>query len=112
MRSAQRASRGKGEAGARIIDAAIIYRPPGAEPETLNLGTGGLAATATPQRIEFSFGIQAFTDTFLYASARLQRDGRNDILNLPLTGDMRARAADANILPLVFPGDRSRGRAC
>ena len=93
----------QGEAGARIIDAAIIYRPPGAEPETLNLGTGGLAATATPERIEFSFGIQAFTDTFLYASARLQRNGRNDILNLPLTGDMRARAADANILPLVFP---------
>jgi translocation and assembly module TamB len=93
----------QGEAGARIIDAAIIYRPPGAEPQTLNLGTGGLAATARPERIEFSFGIQAFTDTFLYASARLQRDGRNDILNLPLTGDMRARAADANILPLVFP---------
>jgi translocation and assembly module TamB len=93
----------QGEAGARIIDAAIIYRPPGAEPQTLNLGTGGLAATAKPERIEFSFGIQAFTDTFLYASARLQRDGRNDILNLPLTGDMRARAADANILPLVFP---------
>ncbi len=93
----------QGEAGARIIDAAIIYRPRGAEPETLNLGTGGLAATAKPERIEFSFGIQAFTDTFLYASARLQRDGRNDITNLPLTGDMRARAADANILPLVFP---------
>jgi translocation and assembly module TamB len=93
----------QGEAGARIIDAAIIYRPPGATPETLNLGTGGLAATAKPERIEFSFGIQAFTDTFLYASARLQRDGRNDITNLPLTGDMRARAADANILPLLFP---------
>jgi translocation and assembly module TamB len=100
----------QGEAGARIIDAAIIYRPPGAEPETLNLGTGGLAATARPERIEFSFGIQAFTDTFLYASARLQRDGRNDIMNLPLTGDMRARAADANILPLVFPEiDRAAG---
>jgi translocation and assembly module TamB len=93
----------QGEAGARIIDAAIIYRPPGAEPETLNLGTGGLGATATPQRIEMSFGIQAFADTFLYANAKLQRDGRNDILNLPLTGDMRARAADANILPLLFP---------
>lgn len=92
----------QGEAGARIIDAAIIYRPPGAEPETLNLGTGGLAATAKPERIEFSFGIQAFTDTFLYASAQLRRDGRNDIMNLPLSGDMRARAADANILPLVF----------
>ncbi|HKQ14003.1 MAG TPA: translocation/assembly module TamB domain-containing protein [Steroidobacteraceae bacterium] len=100
----------QGEAGARIIDAAIIYRPPGAEPETLNLGTGGLGATATPQRIEMSFGIQAFTDTFLYANARLQRDGRNDILNLPLTGDMRARAADANILPLLFPEiDRAAG---
>jgi translocation and assembly module TamB len=93
----------QGEAGARIIDAAIIYRPPGAEPETLNFGTGGLGATATPQRIEMSFGIQAFTDTFLYANARLQRDGRNDILHLPLSGDMRARAADANILPLLFP---------
>ena len=92
----------QGEAGARIIDAAIIYKPPGAEPETLNFGTGGLGATAQPDRIEFSFGIQAFTDTFLYANARLQRDGRNDIMNLPLTGDVRARAADANILPLLF----------
>ena len=62
------------------------------------------------ERIEFSFGIQAFTDTFLYASARLQRDGRNDIMNLPLTGDMRARAADANILPLVFPEIDQRRR--
>jgi len=93
----------QGEAGARIIDAAIIYRPPGAAPERLNFGTGGLGATATPQRIEMSFGIQAFTDTYLYANARLQRDGRNDIQNLPLTGDLRARAADANILPLLFP---------
>src|SRR5690606_35901538 len=27
----------------------------------------------------------------------------NDFLNLPLTGDIRARAADANVLPLAFP---------
>lgn len=100
----------QGEAGMRIIDAAIIYSPQGAQPETLNLGTGGLAATATPERIDFSFGIQAFSDTFVYANARLQRDGRNDVLNLPLTGDMRARAADANVLPLVFPEiDRAAG---
>ena len=92
-----------GEAGMRIIDAAVIYRPPGAPPETLNLGTGGLAATATAEQVNFSFGVQAFTDTFLYANARLQRNGRNDFLNLPLMGDVRARAADANILPLVFP---------
>ena len=44
----------------------------GAEPETLNLGTGGLAATAKPERIDFSFGIQAFTDTFFYANAHLR----------------------------------------
>lgn len=92
----------QGDAGMRIIDAAIIYRPQGAPPETLNLGTGGLAATATPERIALSFGVQAFTDTFLYANAQLQRDGRNDILNLPLKGDVRARAADANVLPLLY----------
>ncbi len=92
----------QGEAGMRIIDAAIIYRPQGAEPETLNLGTGGLAATAKPDRIDFSFGVQAFTDTFLFANAHLDRNGGNDLMHLPLTGDMRARAADANILPLVF----------
>lgn len=92
----------QGEAGMRIIDAAIIYRPQGAEPETLNLGTGGLAATAKPDRIDFSFGVQAFTDTFLFANAHLDRNGGNDFMHLPLTGDMRARAADANILPLVF----------
>lgn len=92
----------QGDAGMRIIDAAIIYRPQGAPPETLNLGTGGLAATATAERIDFSFGVQAFTDTYLYANAQLQRDGRNDILNLPLKGDVRARAADANVLPLLY----------
>ncbi|MBL8271411.1 translocation/assembly module TamB domain-containing protein, partial [Steroidobacter sp.] len=92
----------QGEAGMRIIDAAIVYRPQGAEPETLNLGTGGLAATAKPDRIDFSFGVQAFTDTFLFANAHLERNESNDLIHLPLTGDMRARAADANILPLLF----------
>lgn len=92
----------QGEAGMRIIDAAIIYRPQGGEAETLNLGTGGLAATAKPESIDFSFGVQAFTDTFLFANARLARNGSNDVMHLPLTGDMRARAADANILPLLF----------
>lgn len=93
----------QGEAGARIIDAAIIYRPPGAEPQTLNLGSGGLAATATPARIDFSLGVQAFADTFFYANAQIARNGGNDLLRLPLTGGVRARAADANILPIVFP---------
>lgn len=92
----------QGEAGMRIIDAAIIYRPQGAPPETLNLGTGGLAATAKPERIDFSFGVQAFTDTYLFANAHLDRSGNDDLIRMPLTGDMRARAADANILPLLF----------
>ena len=91
------------DAGMRIIDAAIIHRPAGAEPQTLNLGTGGLAATATPERITFSFGVQAFTNTFLHANAQLRRDRGGDIMNLPLTGDVRARAADAKILPLLVP---------
>src|SRR5690606_34585117 len=58
---------------------------------------------ATEASVDVSFGVQAFTDTFLHANAHLQRDGSNDFLNLPLTGDMRARAADANVLPLAFP---------
>ena len=91
------------DAGMRIIDAAIIYRPKGAAPQRLNLGTGGLAATAKPERIEFSFGVQAFTDTYLYANAHLRRDGSNDLLRLPLQGDLKARAADSNVLPLLFP---------
>src|SRR5690606_29523147 len=90
------------EAGMRIIDAAIIYRPQGAEPETLNLGTGGLAATVKPERVDFSFGVQAFTDTFLFANAQLDRTRGGEMIHLPLTGDVRARAADANILPLLF----------
>ncbi len=90
------------DAGARIMDAAIIYRPPGADPETLNLGNGGLAATATAERLNFQLGIQAFEDTYLYANAHIERNGSNDVLNLPLTGDIRARAADANILPIVM----------
>jgi translocation and assembly module TamB len=93
----------QGEAGMRIVDAAIIYQPQGAEPETLNLGTGGLGATATPERINFSFGVQAFTDTFLFANADIDRRTTNTLLHAPLVGDFRARAADANILPIVFP---------
>lgn len=92
----------QGEAGMRIVDAAIVYRPQGAEPETLNLGTGGLAATAKPEQIDFSFGVQAFTDTYLFANAHLDRKESDDLMHMPLTGDMRARAADANILPLLF----------
>jgi translocation and assembly module TamB len=51
--------------------------------------------------VTLSFGLQAFTDTFIYANARIQRNGSNDILNLPLRGDVKARAADANILPIL-----------
>ncbi len=90
------------DSGARIIDAAVIHRPPGADPETLNLGNGGLSGTATAERVNFSLGVQAFEDTFLYANAHIERNGRNDLMNLPLTGDIRARAADANILPVLF----------
>lgn len=90
------------EAGMRIVDAAILYRPQVGETETLNLGTGGLAATVTPQGVDFSFGLQAFTDTYVYANAKLLRDGAGT-MHLPLTADVRARAADANILPLFFP---------
>jgi translocation and assembly module TamB len=93
----------QGEAGARIVDAQIIYRPQGAEPETLNLGTGGIAATATPERVNFSFGVQAFTDTFVFANAAIDRRASDDLTTSPLDGDFRARAADANILPIVFP---------
>lgn len=90
------------DAGARIIDAQIVYRPQGGKAETLKLGDGGLAATVKPERVDFSFGVQAFTDTFLFASAHIDRKGSDDLMHLPLKGDMRARAADANILPLVF----------
>lgn len=92
----------QGEAGARIIDAAIIYKPLGAPPETLNLGNGGLAGTADANRLSFSLGVQAFADTFVYANAKIDRGGSNDLLHLPLVGDVRAKAADANILPIVF----------
>ena len=93
----------QGDAGMRIIDAAVIYRPPFGEPEVLNLGTGGLGARATAERIEFSFGVQAFTDTFLFANATIDRTATNVLMSSPLVGDFRARAADANILPLFFP---------
>ncbi len=100
----------QGEAGMKISDAAIIYRPPGAESETLNLGTGGMHLVAIPERITLSFGVQAFTDTFLHTNLQLDRDGSNDLSQLPLSGDVRARAADANLLPLVFPEvDRAAG---
>lgn len=93
----------QGEAGMKISDAAIIYRPEGAEPETLNLGTGGMHLVAQPERIDFSFGVQAFTDTYLHTNAHLIRNGGPNVLKLPLRGELRARAADANLLPLAFP---------
>jgi hypothetical protein len=60
---------------------AIIYGRPARSRRHSTSAQAVSRATAKPERIEFSFGIQAFTDTFLYANARLQRDGRNDILN-------------------------------
>ncbi len=100
----------QGEAGMKISDAAIIYRRPDAEPETLTLGTGGLHLVALPERITLSFGVQAFTDTFFHTNLQLVRNGGSDIMHLPLSGDVRARAADANLLPLAFPEvDRAAG---
>lgn len=100
----------QGEAGMKISDAAIIYRRPDAEPETLTLGTGGLHLVALPERITLSFGVQAFTDTFFHTNLQLIRNGERDLMHLPLSGDMRARAADANLLPLAFPEvDRAAG---
>jgi translocation and assembly module TamB len=100
----------QGEAGMKISDVAIIYSPQGEQAETLNLGTGGMHLVAGVERIDFSFGVQAFTDTFLHTNLHLLRHGRNDILDLPLSGSMRARAADANLLPLAFPDvDRAAG---
>jgi translocation and assembly module TamB len=93
----------QGEAGMKISDAAIIYRPEGAEPETLNLGTGGMHLVAKPEQIDFSFGVQAFTDTYLHTNAHLIRNGEPNVLKLPLRGELRARAADANLLPIAFP---------
>jgi translocation and assembly module TamB len=93
----------QGDAGMRIIDAAVIYRPPFGDPEVLNLGTGGLGARATPERLEFSFGVQAFTDTFVFANANIDRSVSRTLQDSPLVGDFRARAADANILPIFFP---------
>jgi translocation and assembly module TamB len=93
----------QGEAGMKISDAAIIYRPQGAEAETLNLGTGGMHLVALPNRIDFSFGVQAFADTYFHTNAHLTRTSEPNVLKLPLRGELRARAADANLLPIVFP---------
>jgi translocation and assembly module TamB len=53
--------------------------------------------------VTFSFGIQAFTDTFLFLNANIDRRVDTALTDSPLVGDFRARAADANILPIVFP---------
>jgi translocation and assembly module TamB len=93
----------QGEAGMKISDAAIVYRRPGADSETLNLGTGGMHLVAKPERIDLTFGVQAFTDTYLHTNAHLLRTDDTDLLQMPLRGELRARAADANLLPLFFP---------
>ena len=93
----------QGEAGMKISDAAIVYRRPGAEEERLNLGTGGMHLVAAPERIDLSFGVQAFTDTYLHTNAHLIRTDGTELMQMPLRGELRARAADANLLPLFFP---------
>lgn len=92
----------QGDALLKINDAAVIYRPPGMEPETLHLGSGEIEAAADRERIEAALSLQAFTDTFVFARAQLLRNG-GGLLELPLSGEFRARAADAGILPILFP---------
>ena len=77
-----------------------------------NLGTGGLAATATPERINFSFGVQAFTDTFLYANApaAARRPQRHPE---PAADRRYARARRGREHPAAgVSGDRSTPPAC
>jgi translocation and assembly module TamB len=99
-----------GKALVSIADATLMHQPVEGEVEVMELGTGQIALTADAATYVAQASLTTPGTTSINANARIERRENMAWNNAPLTGQLRARTADANLLPLIFPDiDHSDG---
>ncbi len=69
--------------------------------ETIQIGSGRADLRATAENITATVGLANEAETFIAANATLTRVPGTGFGELPLTGRIRARMGDANLLPLL-----------
>ncbi len=98
-----------GEADLHVDDATLHYRVTKGTEETVQLGSGALAVATDLNAITLDVDLRALENTFVRATTQLTRTAA-PFKELPLRGDIKARTADANLLPLLVPDiDRADG---
>ncbi|MET0659839.1 MAG: hypothetical protein ABW110_16955, partial [Steroidobacteraceae bacterium] len=99
----------QGEANLHVDDAVLHYRLADGAAETVQLGSGALAAHVDLNRYAFDVDLRALENTFARGRVQLTRTNA-PFSELPLQGEIKARTADANVLPLLVPDiDRAAG---
>lgn len=99
----------RAEANVQVNDAAVHYRLADGSNDTIQIGSGSMAAAATPTEFALRVDLRALANTFVRGEAHIARTG-GAFSKLPLQGMIQARTADANLLPLLIPEiDRAAG---
>lgn len=99
----------QGDADLHVDDAVLHYRLADGTAETVQLGSGALAAAVDLNRYAFDVDLRALENTFARGRVQLARTGAA-FTEMPMQGEIKARTADANVLPLLVPDiDRAAG---
>ncbi|HTE43580.1 MAG TPA: translocation/assembly module TamB domain-containing protein, partial [Steroidobacteraceae bacterium] len=98
-----------GDAHLRISEANVLYAAVEDAQETVRVGTGRLDMQADAKQISAALKLTTPTTTQVDADVRIERSTL-ELAAAPLTGSLRARTEDANVLPLFFVDlDRAAG---
>ncbi|MET0658899.1 MAG: translocation/assembly module TamB domain-containing protein, partial [Steroidobacteraceae bacterium] len=99
----------QGEANLRVNDAVLHYKLADGADEDVQLGSGALTASADAARYALNVDLRALENTFVRGEVQLARTGVA-LTSMPMQGEIKARTADANVLPLLVPDiDRAAG---
>lgn len=94
----------QGNASLLLTDGGIVYqlsRDAADATETVQFGSGRADVQATAETFNLAIGLAATAETFIAATASAARLPGATFGELPLTGRLRARMGDANLLPLL-----------
>ena len=103
----------RGDASIVLSGGAIVYRLASEDAkstETVQLGSGRADIRADAGSVSVAVGLSGAAESFIAANATVTRSPGTDFSELPLTGRIRGRMGDANLLPvLVAEIDRAAG---
>lgn len=94
----------RGDASIVLSGGAIVYRLASEDAkstETVQLGSGRADIRADAGSVSVAVGLSGAAESFIAANATVTRSPGADFGELPLTGRIRGRMGDANLLPVL-----------